>query len=91
MVGAAHRFVERFRPEAKVLLFGHFHRPGLWERGGRYLCNSGAFMRACRPQIAELNGGYRRIRQGRWDGSNYVPGDARAVIRMAESQASRRA
>lgn len=54
MVRAADRFAGRYFPASRFLLFGHFHRSGIWTRGGRTLCNTGAFMRGSKPLLAEL-------------------------------------
>lgn len=33
----------RYRPNARVVVFGHTHWPGVWRRGGRVIINTGAF------------------------------------------------
>ena len=53
----ANAFAQEFRPESKVVLFGHTHRAATWRRGGRLLVNTGGFVTFARPLIAELNGG----------------------------------
>lgn len=40
----ANRFVEDFRPAARVMLFGHTHRAAWWRRNGRLLVNTGGFI-----------------------------------------------
>lgn len=84
MTDEASRFVERFCPKAEVLLFGHFHRPGVWRRRGRFFCNSGAFMRACRPRMAELDGGWLRLHRVIREGEHYAIHDPTDVIRIGE-------
>ena len=59
---AADTFAGRFRPEASFVFFGHFHRPGVWNRGGRVICNTGAFMRGSRPLLGEFSDGWLSIR-----------------------------
>ena len=51
------RFLERSGEGASVLVCGHFHRPGIWEKGGRVMVNTGAFMKGCRPWAVELEKG----------------------------------
>lgn len=46
----AERFIERYAPQARVLIVGHSHRRGVWQRGGRTIINTGAFMFPGRPQ-----------------------------------------
>jgi predicted phosphodiesterase len=39
----AAEFLAEHAPRAKVGVFGHTHRPGIWEIGGRVILNTGAF------------------------------------------------
>ena len=78
----ASAFVERFRPAAGVVFFGHFHRPGLWYRGGRVICNTGAFMRGSRPLMGELAGGWLSIRTVSRDHDEFRPGERRALFEI---------
>ncbi|MEM9294302.1 MAG: metallophosphoesterase [Planctomycetota bacterium] len=61
-------FLDRYRPETKVLVFGHSHREGVWRRGGRLLINTGSFGFPGRPRAVRLeNGGLEvfRIKKGK--------------------------
>lgn len=40
----AEAFVERFAPDCRVFLFGHFHRAAVLTRGGRLFCNTGGYV-----------------------------------------------
>lgn len=44
---AAAAFAERYFPRAETIVIGHFHRTGIWRRGGRLIVNSGAFLPPC--------------------------------------------
>ena len=46
----AHQFMQRYAPQAKVLIVGHSHRRALWQRDGRTIINTGAFMFPGKPQ-----------------------------------------
>ena len=46
----AEQFLERYAPQARVLIVGHSHRRGVWQRAGRTIINTGAFMFPGRPQ-----------------------------------------
>jgi predicted phosphodiesterase len=83
MFAEAERFVERYRPASEVVVFGHFHRPGIRERGGRIYCNTGAFMRGARPWLIDLRGGWLEIRtiETGLDGE-FVPGVIMAAYRL---------
>lgn len=67
--GRAERFLERYSPETRILIFGHSHRPGVWRRGDRTLINTGAFTFPGRPWCVRLGGGevqvHRLVKQGR--------------------------
>jgi len=73
-------FAERVRPEASIVFFGHFHRPGLWRRGGRVICNTGAFMRGSRALVGELTGGWLSIRAIAHEHDEFRPGERRALF-----------
>lgn len=51
------RFLERSGEGASVLVCGHFHRPGIWEKAGKVMVNTGAFMKGCRPWAVDLEEG----------------------------------
>lgn len=36
-------FAEEHAPDARFLVFGHTHRPGIWKRGERTIINTGSF------------------------------------------------
>jgi predicted phosphodiesterase len=80
MVGAADRFVARYRPGTQVFLFGHFHRAGVWKRSGRILCNTGAFMRGSTPLLAELREQRLAIFPVRHRGGSFRMGPLRSQI-----------
>ena len=46
----ARQFMRRYVPQAKVLIVGHSHRRAVWQRDGRTIINTGAFMFPGKPQ-----------------------------------------
>jgi len=42
-VPRAVEFLDRFSAETQVMIFGHIHRSGVWNRGRKILINTGAF------------------------------------------------
>jgi UDP-2,3-diacylglucosamine pyrophosphatase LpxH len=46
----AQAFMKRYVPQAKVMIVGHSHRRAVWQRDGRTIINTGAFMFPGRPQ-----------------------------------------
>jgi predicted phosphodiesterase len=49
------RFLERVSPESRVVICGHFHRAGSWEKEGRVAINTGSFMRTSRPWCVDID------------------------------------
>jgi len=49
------RFLERVAPEAGVLVCGHFHRAGVWEKEGRLAINTGSYMQGSKPWCVDLD------------------------------------
>ena len=45
----AQRFINEFRPQARVVLFGHTHRAAWWRKNGRLLVNTGGFISFASP------------------------------------------
>lgn len=78
-------FAERYFPSAEVMVVGHFHRAGVWRRGGRLVVNSGAFLRPHAARWVEWSGDYLRVgriemngcyRRGGVNGVWHLPGPA---------------
>ncbi len=57
----AERFLDQYAPQAEVLIVGHSHRPGVWQRGGRTLINTGAFTFPGRPWCAIIENNTVRV------------------------------
>ena len=53
-------FAERYFPDAKIVVKGHFHRTGIWHKRGKLVINLGAFMNPCPAWWGEFDGGYFR-------------------------------
>jgi len=56
----AGEFCERYFPAAEVLVIGHFHRHGLWRRGGRLIINTGSFVAPGRAHWVDWHDGWLR-------------------------------
>jgi UDP-2,3-diacylglucosamine pyrophosphatase LpxH len=50
-------FCARYFPKAEVLIIGHFHHQGCWQRDGRMIINTGSFMNPGRAHWVEWNKG----------------------------------
>lgn len=53
-------FATRYFPKAEIVVKGHFHRAGIWQRQGKLIVNLGAFMNPCPAWWGEYDGGYFR-------------------------------
>ena len=49
-------FLERFAPEAEILICGHFHRPGRFRVGQRVVWNTGSLMKMSRGLALTFDG-----------------------------------
>ncbi len=52
--GRAERFARVFAPDCEQLVFGHFHRCGSWQRGGRHIYCMGAWFHHARPAYLDI-------------------------------------
>lgn len=64
---AGAEFCRRYFPRAEVLVIGHFHYAGCWNRGGRVVIDTGSFMSPGRAHWVEWSG--RILSHGRIDES----------------------
>lgn len=64
-----------YRPEAKVFIVGHTHRPFCVHRDGRLLINTGAFMTMSKAYAVDIGGGGLSVRHICKRGGKFVLGD----------------
>ena len=57
---AAAAFAGRYFPRAEIVIKGHFHRAGIWNKRGRLVINLGAFMNPCPALWADFDDGLLR-------------------------------
>ena len=48
--------LDRYRPEAKAVVFGHIHYPKVWLRKDRYLINTGGFLNMPKALVVDVQG-----------------------------------
>ncbi len=71
--GRAADFCERFFPQAKLMVFGHTHWPGVWQRGGRTVMNAGGYLSLGGSRVVDLDDGKVSVRKvGSGDGGVFV-------------------
>lgn len=82
---AAAEFAERYFPQAEVVIIGHFHRAGVWQRRGRLVLNLGSYMNPGAALWAEFDRGV--LTCGRVDeaGDPYQLGKRLGVWRIPRS------
>jgi len=69
-----HRFLRRVAPDTAVLICGHFHRAGVWEKGGRLVVNTGSYMRGSRAWCADVENEQLTVRAVEKRGDLFHPG-----------------
>ena len=82
----AKAFAEEFRPEARFIIMGHTHFPGIWQRGELRVINTGAFFIMLNARMAEIEGGelsVHAIKRGRE--GNFVRGREKKRFTVAVS------
>lgn len=73
----AHRFLRRAGRGASVLVCGHFHRAGIWEKEGRLVLNTGAFMRGCQAWAVDWDEEGLTARELRLRNDRFEPGEVK--------------
>ncbi len=53
--------LERYRPAAETIIFGHTHYPGIWKRNGRLAINTGGYLSVIRASVVEMIGNEMRV------------------------------
>lgn len=51
------RMAEIFRPRTRFVIIGHTHYPGIWQRGQKWIINTGGFLTLSRPLAVEIENG----------------------------------
>lgn len=71
----AETLLDHHRPEARFLIIGHIHRPGIWRLSrDRVLINTGSFCPPSGPLLVELAAGQLRVRRIRRRSGSFHPG-----------------
>lgn len=65
---------EVFRPEAKFVVVGHTHHPGIWRRGARVIINTGSFLTLSRPLCVDIEANTLSVRSIVRRKGQYHPG-----------------
>ena len=78
----AARLVERFRPQARVFVCGHFHFAGVWQRRGRLIVNTGSFMPPGPAWFVDLDGEWMSVGRIVRDGTLFRPGERVGLWRV---------
>lgn len=74
-------FADRFAPDARYFVFGHFHRAGVWHIGGRTIINTGSFHAPRNPHAVVIEGDQLALHRIRFDKAGHtLAGAARAVF-----------
>ncbi|MBY0589012.1 metallophosphoesterase family protein [bacterium] len=68
-------FVQRYRPAARLFLFGHTHRPGVWSQKDLTVVNTGSFCPLSHPLVIHLDDQRAVVHRARFDRHVYHLGD----------------
>ena len=80
------RWMEEFTPRAKVLVMGHTHRAGMWQRRGRWVINTGAFHPFTKPHFVESEQGRLRLVEIEHRHGSFRPGRTIGILRREEKE-----
>jgi predicted phosphodiesterase len=64
--GLARRFAEEHFPKAGIVILGHTHRAGVWEKHGRVVINTGSYTPLSGRQVVIIREGTVSLRQVRY-------------------------
>lgn len=74
------------RPEARFLVVGHTHRPGIWkQRDGRVVINTGSFCRPLGRLVVDVAPDHLIVRRVVRRGMDYHPGERVAEFALASA------
>jgi len=74
--------LERYRPEASAMVFGHTHYPGVWRHRGRWIINTGGFLTLVRARVVEVEGSTLTVRRVEPKSGDFAPGRLERTIRL---------
>lgn len=72
--GSAVELAERHRPEARFLIMGHTHYPGIWNRRGRTVINTGSYLPWLGRLCVDLHPDRVEVRRIRRSNGRFLPG-----------------
>lgn len=79
--------LRRHRPNAKFIVIGHTHHPGIWRRSdGRVVINTGSFSRPLGGLVVDLTGGRVVVRRIETRRGEFHAGEAVAEFALANPQ-----
>jgi predicted phosphodiesterase len=81
----ADELASRHRPDARLVLVGHTHYPGVWRRpGGRVVVNTGSFSRFWGGHLVELQDELVKVRRIEKRAGEFLPGRTLAEFPLAD-------
>ncbi len=78
-------FIDRYAPQAELVVIGHAHHRGIWRVGSRTIINTGSFERFFRPLMVQFADGKLVVRKIDRNNGDYVPGEILDYFTVAES------
>ena len=84
------RFLKRAGDGAGVLVCGHFHRAGIWQKEGALMINTGSFMKGSRAWAVDVKGDRLTARVLELRDDRYFPGEVKGRWLLGELGKERR-
>ena len=80
----AERFIRTYAPDARIIVLGHAHRPGVWTVAGRRVINTGCFEAPWpRALVVRVEGVRVEVRKVVTSGGRWLPGPVVACYDVA--------
>lgn len=85
----ARRLLDEHRPQARFMISGHTHWPGIWHQpDGRIILNTGSYCPPCGQLLIEFDDEHLFVRHVRRKGGDFYPGRVVAEFALTPAQVS---
>ena len=82
MIPFAMQFADSYAPEAKFLIMGHTHKPGIWQSDGRIIINTGSVGGVFGARVVRLENDTLKIHAVKKRNGRYVAGKTIAQFQV---------
>jgi len=82
----AAKLVKKFRPQARFILLGHTHYPGVWKRRGVVILNNGGFFPLSKQRLVDIENGSLFFREIVREGEQFKTGKTLAEFPLPTAE-----